>query len=83
MTVTRSVIVRNGLEGDIGGGIGNSGTLTVTDSLIAFNAAKYGGGIYNGSFSGQSPAVALIERTRIIENSADEKVAVSIMINSR
>lgn len=73
MTVTRSVIVRNGLEGDIGGGIGNSGTLTVTDSLIAFNAAKYGGGIYNGSFSGQSPAVALIERTRIIENSADEK----------
>ena len=46
LTVTNSTIDDNEATGE-GGGIYNAGTLTVTNSTIAYNSANAGGGIYN------------------------------------
>jgi hypothetical protein len=46
MTLTNCSVDGNGCNGS-GGGILNSGTLTVTNSTISGNTAGYGGGIYS------------------------------------
>lgn len=47
-----NLTVQNGFSGLKGGGISNSGTLTVTNSAISGNSATFGGGIDNaGSLS--------------------------------
>jgi CSLREA domain-containing protein len=43
----RGVTIRNGKTSDNGGGVLNSGTLTLTDSAVSGNNAYIGGGLYN------------------------------------
>ena len=47
MTVNNSFISGNGANGVYGGGIYNSGTLTMTDGTLFENSASRGGGIYS------------------------------------
>ncbi len=42
-----SLTIANGYDIDYGGGIYNSGTLTLTNSTLSGNHADYGGGLYN------------------------------------
>ena len=47
MALTDSTVSGNSTGGNVGGGIYNAGTLTVTDSAVSGNSAGTGGGIEN------------------------------------
>ena len=48
-TLNGLIVTKGAIFGDDGGGIYNSGTLTITNSTLSNNSADNGGGIYNAS----------------------------------
>jgi len=48
-SISNLTIANGSAPNDFGGGIVNDGTLTVTNSTLSGNSAKFGGGIFNGS----------------------------------
>ena len=59
--------INGNISGSVGGGIASAGTLNVTNSTIAQNAASTGGGIYNVFLEGGSTTI--VDST-VVQNSA-------------
>lgn len=64
----------------VGGGIANYWDLTLADTAVMHNrASEAGGGIYNGSFGGGSPAgtIAIDAASSVSDNAPDDCVGTS------
>ena len=70
-TVTISGLTIEDGSGSGGGGIDNSGTLTVANSVLAHNTARFGdgGAIYNQDGTDGSPAVLTVTNSTFTDNS--------------